>query len=65
MLKDEKEKKPIKIGTLFDAESETKLVKSSVPQSGCGRKERGSWRFGECLNIVMQRGLLGKPQCYF
>lgn len=38
MLKDEKEKKPIKIGTLFDAESETKLVKSSVPQSGCGRR---------------------------
>ena len=33
MLKDKKEKKPIKIGTLFEAESKTKLVNSSVPQS--------------------------------
>lgn len=46
MLKDEKGKEPIKIGTLFQAESETKLVKSVVPQRGCWEDGEGSWRFG-------------------
>lgn len=46
MLKDEKGKELIKIGTPLPAESQTKPVKSVVPQLGCWKEGEGSWRLG-------------------